>query len=65
MVDGQLFLGDWDHAASAEVLRLLRNKRVATVHNTPDALALPPGVRHWKATLADVQPLAGAKPAND
>eukprot|EP00879_Flechtneria_rotunda_P027734 GHRR01029724.1.p1 GENE.GHRR01029724.1~~GHRR01029724.1.p1 ORF type:complete len:223 (+),score=59.61 GHRR01029724.1:1121-1789(+) len=55
ILPGFLFLGDWADAQQHERLQEIRIKRIVTVHNHPDRLEVPPGVKHFKIELPDVE----------
>ena len=54
-VADSLFLGNWDQAASAEVLSHLRIGALITIYNTPEALRPPPGTQQLRIVLADAE----------
>eukprot|EP00892_Ulva_mutabilis_P000251 jgi/Ulvmu1/10226/UM060_0026.1 len=49
-----LFLGNWANAEDSEKLKDLRIGRVLTVHNDPQKLKLPGGIRHMSITAPDL-----------
>ncbi|KXZ47911.1 hypothetical protein GPECTOR_32g524 [Gonium pectorale] len=55
IVPGLLYLGDWDNAADTERLEELRIRRILTIHNHPEKLRPPPGVRHLRQELPDIE----------
>jgi dual specificity MAP kinase phosphatase len=54
-LEPHLYLGDWEHAAAGAQLAELGVRSVLTIHNNPERLALPAGVRRMQIQMADVE----------
>ncbi|KAG2450344.1 hypothetical protein HYH02_004849 [Chlamydomonas schloesseri] len=55
ILPGQLYLGDWEHAADNERLAEMGIKRILTIHNHPENLRPPPGIKHLRQQLPDIE----------
>jgi len=55
MLEPGLCLGDWEHAEAGDRLAELGVHCVVTIHNNPERMAPPPGARHLRIQLADVE----------
>uniref|UniRef100_A0A061S0J9 protein-tyrosine-phosphatase n=2 Tax=Tetraselmis sp. GSL018 TaxID=582737 RepID=A0A061S0J9_9CHLO len=55
LIHGVLYLGDWDHANDSCQLEDLRIGSILTIHNHPENLRPPHGVRHLKIEAPDVE----------
>lgn len=53
-IEDYLYLGNWGHAAAQDRLAELNVKSVITIHNNPERLQPPPGVKHMQIEMADV-----------
>ena len=55
IIQGKLYLGEWDHALDARLLEELRVGAVVTIHNNPERVKLPARIAHHRIQLADVR----------
>eukprot|EP00198_Chlamydomonas_reinhardtii_P011653 XP_001700990.1 MAP kinase phosphatase 5 [Chlamydomonas reinhardtii] len=55
ILPGQLYLGDWEHAADNERLAEMGIRRILTIHNHPENLRPPAGIKHLRQQLPDIE----------